>query len=63
MSINPTTTLERAFQLARAGRCRGMAALRGQLMREGFLDHERALSGVAMRQQLQALMARKRGSL
>lgn len=54
-------TLERAFEIARAGKCRGMTELRSQLMREGFRDHERALFGVAMRQELRALMARKGG--
>ena len=54
------TTLERAFQLASSGRCRGMTELRHRLALEGFRDHERALFGVSMRRQLQALMLRKK---
>ena len=48
------TTIERAFELA--GRCHGMAELRQQLWQEGRRDHERALFGTSLRQQLQALM-------
>jgi len=58
MSIGPTT-LERAFQIAGSTRCRSMEQLRLQLVREGFHDHVRALFGVAMREQLQALMTRR----
>ena len=56
----PTTTLERAFQIASLGRCRDMTELRHQLHREGFHDHQRALFGVSMRAQLQALMGKKK---
>jgi hypothetical protein len=54
------TTLERAFQIAGSTRCRSMDQLRRQLDREGFHDHVRALFGVSMREQLQALMASQR---
>lgn len=52
-------TLERAFELARTRRYRGMTELRHQLHREGFRDHERALFGISIRRQLQALMPAK----
>ena len=59
MSTHPTT-LERAFQIASLGRCRDMTDLRTQLAREGFHDHQRALFGVSMRAELQALMGKKK---
>ena len=53
----PPTTFERAFQLA--SRCRrGVPALRWQPLREAFLDHERALFGLSVRSDLEALMTK-----
>jgi len=60
MNTHATTTLERAFEIAAFGRCRNIADLHHQLAREGFHDHVRALFGVSMREQLQALMVRRR---
>ena len=37
-----------------------MTDLRTQLAREGFHDHQRALFGVSMRAELQALMGKKK---
>jgi hypothetical protein len=37
-----------------------MTELRTQLAREGFHDHQRALFGVSMRTELQALMGKKK---
>ena len=62
MNTHVTTTLERAFEIASAGRCRNIVDLHHQLAREGFHDHVRALFGVSMRQELQALMARPRSA-
>ena len=56
------TTLERAFQIAASPRCHSMDELRFQLSREGFHDHVRALFGVSMRQQLQALIAQRKSA-
>lgn len=60
MNTHATTTLERAFEIAAFGRCRNIIDLHHQLAREGFHDHVRALFGVSMREQLQALMVRRR---
>jgi hypothetical protein len=62
MNTQPTT-LDRALEIASSAKCRTMAQLRHQLVREGFHDHERALFGVSMRLQLQALMARRGAAL
>ncbi len=48
------TVLERAFELARSGRCRSMAEVRTALRAEGYTDHE--LTGKGLSDQLRALI-------
>ncbi|TPM12634.1 hypothetical protein FJ958_31310 [Mesorhizobium sp. B2-3-5] len=48
------TTLERAFELARSGKCNDLTSLRQQLKSEGY--DLRQLEGRALLRQLQALI-------
>jgi hypothetical protein len=51
------TTLERAFEIARAGECRHLTEVIRQLKREGYSDARRHLDGAAIQRQLRDLMA------
>ena len=54
MQYRPTT-LERAFELARSGRCENIAAIRRRLKHEGYAEGEH-LVGPTLRKQLRQLM-------
>jgi hypothetical protein len=49
------TLLERAFELARSGTCRGVGDIRIQLKREGFDKIHATLVGAALLKQLSEL--------
>ena len=49
--------LERAFQLARSGKCEKLADIHQQLKLEGFTQIQAHLDGRAIRSQLAKLMA------
>ena len=61
MSAGRPTTIERAFELARAGRCRSVLELRQALAREGYSDARAQLDGRSLREQLNQLMAAAAG--
>ena len=48
--------LERAFELARSGRCKDMTALERQLRDEGYGNMAQQLQGPQLRRQLAALI-------
>lgn len=50
------TTIERAFQIARGGRCRSVVEIGEQLRREGFSDVQAHLGGFSIRRQLKDAM-------
>ena len=50
------TTIERAFELARSGRCRTLVELKARLRREGFDQIEFHLGGKLTKRQLHDLM-------
>lgn len=50
-------TVERAFQLARSGRCRTVDEIRAELRREGHDSVEGHLAGLAIRGDLRRLCA------
>jgi hypothetical protein len=49
------TTLERAYQLARTGSCKGVGDIRAQLKREGFPDIPGQLYGPTLARALNRL--------
>jgi hypothetical protein len=53
--METTTTIERAFALARSGTCNNVAEVRLALKREGFEQVEAHLAGPAIAKQLRAL--------
>ena len=52
MNRNGMTTLERAFDLARSGDCRGTSDIRQVLAQEGYPDIQGQLYGNSIRMQL-----------
>ena len=50
----PPTILERAFQLAKSGKCATVGDIRSALSREGYLED--TLTGPALHKQLRELM-------
>lgn len=50
------TTMERAFQVARAGQCRTLGDLRRTLIREGYDSVHAQISGGSLTRQLRELM-------
>lgn len=51
------TTIERAFQLAKAGSCRSITDIRNQLSTEGFDGVHGHLDGMSIKRQLNAALA------
>jgi hypothetical protein len=54
----PSTTIERAFELARSGECRTLPELKHRLRRERLESVDSHLAGKLTRTQLTELMAR-----
>ena len=54
--LNTTRVLERAFELARSGRCPNLDDLRRRLQQEGYHGVEEHLRGTTLRRQLRALI-------
>jgi hypothetical protein len=54
------TVLERAFELARTGSCRGISEIKTRLIREGYEDAAMQLYGPSLRKQLTALCVEAR---
>lgn len=59
MSRDGISTLERAFQLARAGTCHSMRDIRRQLASEQHENIDGHLHGTAIQRQLRAAMAER----
>jgi hypothetical protein len=57
MSNGPTSTIERAMDLARSGKCFTVEDIRRALKRDGADGIEQHLAGAAIRKQFKALMA------
>jgi hypothetical protein len=60
--MHVTTTLERAFDLARSGTCAGVGEIRLTLKRERFDQVEGHLAGYSITRQLRALCEAARRS-
>jgi hypothetical protein len=54
----PSTTIERAFELARSGECRTLPELKQRLRQERLESVDSHLAGKLTKSQLNALMAR-----
>ena len=54
MNNGTQTALERAFELARSGRCKGMDDIRSALAAEGYAQAQ--ITGYSLSKQLRALM-------
>lgn len=57
------STVERAFELAREGRCRSVAEIRRQLFSERYPAVDSHLAGPTLRKQLAGLMRAAEGTL
>lgn len=57
MADTGVTTIERAFQLARAGACRSVGDIREQLLAEGYDGVFAHLTGLGIKRQLNAVLA------
>ncbi|RYF19586.1 MAG: hypothetical protein EOO77_09830 [Oxalobacteraceae bacterium] len=55
--MKAVSTIERAFQLARAGACHSVADIRLQLANEGFENVHGHLSGAGVQRQLREVLA------
>ncbi len=53
--MNRTPTLERAYQIARAGRCAGIGDIRKELVGEGYMDVPQQLYGPMLAKDLNRL--------
>jgi len=53
------STVERAFQLARAGACHSINDIRDRLMREGYANVLSHTSGMSIKKQLGAILAER----
>lgn len=51
------STIERAFQLARAGACHSVNDIRERLLREGHVNVLSHISGMSTKKQLTAILA------
>ncbi|WP_298688506.1 hypothetical protein [uncultured Sphingomonas sp.] len=51
-----TNTIERAYQIAKSGRCVELKDVRRQLIQEGYEGVEAHLSGSSIKRELQALI-------
>ncbi|RYF15428.1 MAG: hypothetical protein EOO77_13400 [Oxalobacteraceae bacterium] len=51
------TTIERAFQLAKAGTCRSISDIRNQLFAEGYDGIHGHLDGMSIKRQLNSALA------
>lgn len=51
------STIERAFQLARAGSCHSVNDIRERLLREGYSNVLSHISGMSIKKQLGAILA------
>lgn len=51
------STIERAFQLARAGTCHSINDIRERLLREGYANVLSHMSGMSIKKQLNAILA------
>lgn len=60
--MQPPSTLERAFDLARSGTCASVGDIRLALKRERYDQVEAHLSGHSINRQLRALLAEARPS-
>jgi hypothetical protein len=56
----PPSALERAYQLARSGNCRGLSDIRAALKSEGYVRYDSLLDGLGLRRQLKQLCASAR---
>lgn len=56
----PPSALERAYELARSGRCRGLSDIRAALKSEGYVRYSSLLDGLGLRRQLKQLCASAR---
>ena len=56
------TTLERAYELASSGECRGLGEIRERLKREGYRDVQGQLYGPTLAKALNRLCAEARQS-
>lgn len=54
--MNKPTVIERAFDVARSGRCKSIDEVRAILSREGHFNVDAHLSGGVLRKQLNALI-------
>lgn len=54
--MNDIGVIERAFELARSGRCPNLDDLRRRLQQEGYYGVEEHLRGTMLRRQLRALI-------
>lgn len=57
--IGDTTTVERAFQLARSGDCMSVDDIRKRLMKEGHTSVDSHLTGPSLRKQLQGEIVKR----
>ena len=57
MTDTRVTTIERAFQLAKAGACRSISDIRNQLSAEGYDGVHGHLDGMSIKRQLNAALA------
>jgi hypothetical protein len=55
-------TIERAFELARAGSCRTLGDIRCRLSREAYTSVDAHLAGAGIRKQLKGLMRAPQGT-
>ena len=59
--MHPSTSIiERAYQLARSGQCKGMQDIRRQLRVEGYGGPQDELTGLGIRRHLKRLCAEAR---
>ena len=57
MTNTRVTTIERAFQLVKAGTCRSISDIRNQLSAEGYDGVQGHLDGMSIKRQLNAALA------
>jgi hypothetical protein len=57
-----TNTIERAYQIAKSGRCVELKDVRRQLIREGYEGVEAHFSGSSIKRELNALIKAARAS-
>jgi hypothetical protein len=57
MMINGVTTVERAYELARSGRCKSITEVKSRLYEEGFVDATRQLTSPSLTKELRRFFA------